>query len=92
MQPPLDVEASSPVAKPIQTAPLQQQVQPQDAEKPIHIVIHGITYDVTHFDHPGGKYILMKNPGQDRGADFDRIHSRKTKTQVLPMMLRVSLK
>ena len=42
------------------------------------LLIDNKVYDVTNFKHPGGKQILLQNPGQDATTQFEDIsHSEK---------------
>ena len=50
----------------------------QDGKK-LWVLIHGKVYDVTNFKHPGGKEILMDEIGEDRGDEFESIHSPAAK-------------
>ncbi len=43
------------------------------------ILIHGHIYDVTDFKHPGGRDNLLDDHGEDRGEEFDSIHSASAK-------------
>jgi len=49
--------------------------------KPLWIVIHNKVYDVTNFNHPGGKDVFhsMDEDDLDKGDEFDSIHSKATK-------------
>jgi cytochrome b involved in lipid metabolism len=46
------------------------------------VIIHGKVYDMSTFKHPGGKEILMDEIGEDRGDEFDSIHSPAAKQQM----------
>jgi len=46
------------------------------------VLIHNKIYDLTNFKHPGGKEILMDPIGEDRGDEFDSIHSPGVKEEM----------
>ena len=46
------------------------------------VLIHNKIYDLTNFKHPGGKEILMDPIGEDRGDEFDSIHSPGVKQEM----------
>lgn len=46
------------------------------------VLIHNKIYDLTKFKHPGGKEILMDPIGEDRGDEFDSIHSPGVKDEM----------
>ena len=46
------------------------------------VLIHNKIYDLTNFKHPGGKEILMDPIGEDRGDEFDSIHSPNVKDEM----------
>ena len=53
----------------------------EDGNK-LWILIEGKVYDVTEFDHPGGKEILMEDQESDRFDEFESIHSPGAKRQM----------
>lgn len=48
--------------------------------KPLWVLIHNDVYDLTKFEHPGGPDALVDEHGEDRGGEFDSIHSPATKS------------
>lgn len=50
--------------------------------KLLWVLIHNNIYDVTNFEHPGGPDAMLEDHGDDRGHEFDSIHSPATKTMM----------
>ena len=46
------------------------------------VLIDGSIYDLTEFNHPGGKEILMEDQENDRFDEFESIHSPAAKRQM----------
>ena len=46
------------------------------------VLIDGKVYDMTEFNHPGGKEILMEDQENDRFDEFESIHSPAAKRQM----------
>ena len=51
--------------------------------KPLWTVIHNKVYDITHFNHPGGKdvFVFADEDDMDKGDEFDSIHGPAAKKQ-----------
>ena len=51
--------------------------------KPLWTVIHSKVYDITEFNHPGGKdvFIVGDEDDMDKGDEFDSIHGPAAKKQ-----------
>lgn len=60
-----------------------EELQKNDGEnRDLWVLIHDKVYDLTKFKHPGGKEILMDPIGEDRGDEFDSIHSPNVKDEM----------
>ena len=46
------------------------------------ISINGVFYDVSRFNHPGGKLVLQNLAGQDASAEFKLFHPPGTKIRL----------
>jgi cytochrome b involved in lipid metabolism len=46
------------------------------------VLIHDHIYDATNFKHPGGRDILLEDHGDDRGEEFDSIHSSAARKEL----------
>lgn len=51
--------------------------------KPLWIIIKREVYDVSNFNHPGGKAVLLDSHGEDRYEEFQCIHSKIAKQESL---------
>jgi len=51
--------------------------------KPLWILIHDKVYDITHFNHPGGRDVFKfeNEDDMDKGDEFDSIHAPASKKQ-----------
>jgi L-lactate dehydrogenase (cytochrome) len=56
----------------------------------ILLEIHGIRYDLTGYDHPGGKDVLLQFSNTDATEAFDAIHSLEI-LKLLPPSAKISL-
>jgi len=58
-----------------------EQIKQNDGknDRPLWVIIHNKIYDVTSFNHPGGSEALKDDHGEDRGEEFDSIHSKTAK-------------
>jgi cytochrome b involved in lipid metabolism len=60
-----------------------EELKLNDGEnRDLWVLIHDKVYDLTNFKHPGGKEILMDPIGEDRGDEFDSIHSPAVKEEM----------
>jgi len=60
-----------------------EELKLNDGEnRDLWVLIHDKVYDLTNFKHPGGKEILMDPIGEDRGDEFDSIHSPAVKDEM----------
>ena len=60
-----------------------EELKKNDGENgDLWVLIHNKIYDMTKFKHPGGKEILMDPIGEDRGDEFDSIHSPAVKDEM----------
>ena len=60
-----------------------EELKQNDGENgDLWVLIHDKIYDLTKFKHPGGKEILMDPIGEDRGDEFDSIHSPAVKEEM----------
>jgi cytochrome b involved in lipid metabolism len=53
------------------------------------VLIHGHVYDVSNFKHPGGREILLDEHGEDRGDEFDSIHSASAKKDLKQRLIGI---
>ena len=53
------------------------------------IIINGNVYDVTTFKHPGGREALEDDHGDDRGDEFDSIHSDQARKDAKKYLIGV---
>ena len=63
--------------------------------RPLWIILKGEVYDVSSFNHPGGKNTLQDDLGEDRWDEFEAIHSsvaKKQKDQYLIGKLKKEIK
>ena len=52
------------------------------------LLINNKVYDVTNFDHPGGKLILRKSAGKDATKDFEYAeHSSKAQEEMEKLII-----
>jgi len=61
---------------------------PQDGLQKRYIIIRGETYDVTTFEHPGGKHMLDLGVGRDATLMFESAHIRDKPEKVLKSLPR----
>jgi cytochrome b involved in lipid metabolism len=61
---------------------MEELVKNDGVNGDLWVLIHNKIYDMTKFKHPGGKEILMDPIGEDRGDDFDSIHSPAVKDEM----------
>lgn len=58
-----------------------EQVKENDGVngRKLWVIINGYVHDLTDFKHPGGREALLDDFGEDRGEDFNSIHSAQAK-------------
>jgi len=50
-----------------------EEIYSHNTKESTWLLINNKVYDVTNFDHPGGKLILRKNAAKDATKDFDEV-------------------
>jgi len=54
----------------------EQQSRSDALESPVTVTIHGVRYDISNFEHPGGPAWLKSVAGQDATTHFEAHHMR----------------